>query len=196
MTLRTPPAPRYALILHPGDPERRGPGHAPLVAALAGLAFLGERLDCEGGDRFLPGERFLDLIAFLGCSPFVNLAPPEGLEACEALDRFCHIQVRETGDRLLFRRARHAPPPRCPSCRAPAQGWEALATADAAPWRCPACGRLAAAHELDWRQAAGIGRLFVEVWGVHPGEAVPGEEVLGTLERTTDCPWRWFYHQT
>ncbi len=62
-------------------------------------------------------------------------------------------------------------------------------------WNCPECDKQSRPNELDWRQSAGFGRFFVEIWGIHPAEAVPGDALMETLGRSTDSRWGFFYVQ-
>jgi hypothetical protein len=192
-------AARYALVLHPEDPFATPPQDAAILRALTGVGLAGRALSCAGQVLHLPGERFLELIVFLGCSPYVQIVPPEGRDPCQALDAFCHLRMQRA-ERLgpALRRARNAAPPRCPACRSPAPGWATTPAAAEAvtalePWRCASCGWTGSLHALDWRQCAGFAQVFVEVWGVHPGEAVPSDELLSALGAISAGPWRWFY---
>jgi hypothetical protein len=156
-------------------------------------------LPCPDGPRLLAGPRFLELLTFLGCSPYVEVVPPAGLaDPCQGLARFCHLRVPPFAAGPRLRRSPQGPAPRCPRCRAPVEGGPAdleAAVRSGTDRVCPRCGRASPAHALDWRQSAGVGRAFLEVWGIHPGEAVPGDELLDTLERLTGGPWHWFYEQ-
>ena len=62
-------------------------------------------------------------------------------------------------------------------------------------WNCPECDKQSRPNELDWRQSAGFGRFFVEIWGIHPAEAVPADALMETLGRSTDSRWGFFYVQ-
>ncbi len=194
-----PLRPRYALVLHPQDPTACAPSPQALGDALTAVGLAGPELPCPDGPRLLAGPRFLELLTFLGCSPYVEVVPPTGVtDPCEALARFCHLRVTPPAAEPSLRRSRQGPAPRCPQCRAPVEG--DLIDLDAAVrvgsvWTCPRCGCAAPARALDWRQSAGVGRAFLEVWGIHPGEAVPGDELLAALARLTGGPWRWFYEQ-
>jgi hypothetical protein len=61
--------------------------------------------------------------------------------------------------------------------------------------QCAACGRLVPIRDLDWKQSAGFGRLFVQVEEVFPGEATPTPELMLLLARLTGGDWRYFYVQ-
>jgi hypothetical protein len=188
----------FRLLLHPADPARAVPPHERLVAALRAIGLAGEPLACGEDTRYRAGPAFLDLVTFLGCSPSVELEPPPGIPVGEALDRFCHVVIPPATDAVVFTRSVDARPPRCPACRADLGDWQPWASGwarggEPAPWRCPACGRASRPWELDWRQSAGFGRLFVELWGIHPGEAVPGDALMDALRSATGGAWRHFY---
>jgi hypothetical protein len=47
---------------------------------------------------------------------------------------------------------------------------------------------------MNWRQLAGFGRFFIEVWGIFPHEAVPTEKLLKQLaSHTPGVSWSFFY---
>jgi hypothetical protein len=47
----------------------------------------------------------------------------------------------------------------------------------------------------DWvfRKTAGFGKVFVEIRGIYPAEAVPGEALLAALKDRTGGTWRYIY---
>ncbi|MCU0934638.1 MAG: CpXC domain-containing protein [Gammaproteobacteria bacterium] len=194
-----PLRPRYALVLHPEDPTVQPSSWQALGEALIAVGLAGPELPCADGPRLLAGPRFLDLLTFLGCSPYVEVVPPTGVaDPCQALARFCHLRVAPFSAEPSLRRSRQGPAPRCPRCRAPVEGEPTdlgAAVRTGTDWVCPHCGRASPTHALDWRQSAGAGQAFLEVWGIHPGEAVPGDELLAALAQLTGGPWRWFYEQ-
>ena len=192
---------RYKLVLAPVDPEFVPPDVDGLLSALDRLGFLGTPFALAGRTHYQAGERFLDLITFLGCSPVISLVPPDAsTDPAAHADAFCHIGLWYAGEQPLFVGGRNTTPPRCPNCRQREETWQALiadwrSSPDAYRWRCPGCGHRAQAFELDWRQSAGFGRFLVEVWGIHPAEAVPGDALMDTLRRSTGEPWSYFYWQ-
>ena len=100
----------------------------------------------------------------------------------------------------MFLYGRNTMPPRCIECRRREESWaDVIAAWNADPeayrWSCPACGHQARPFDLDWRQSAGFGRFFVEVWGIHPAEAIPSDALLDALTRSTRKPWSFFYWQ-
>jgi hypothetical protein len=170
-----------SLLLFPADPAAAPPAAAAVVDALATLGLIGEPLEADGAYRAGPG--FLHHLTFLGCAPYLVLEPP-----ADGGTGFSHVLVAGpfATPRLLV--GSNTATPRCPACRARLAHWrETLPDWRAAPLAasvaCPACKASVAPAALDWRESAAAGRLFVEIRNVFPGEAVPGEELLGALER-------------
>ncbi len=109
----------HKLMLHPGDPEASPPDVACLVEQLRQIHLIGPAFAVEGGTHYYAGERFLELIAFLGCSPNVALDPPVGANGQGTRDwasRFCHTTFREFQE-VEFVRGSNVVSPRCPRCR-------------------------------------------------------------------------------
>jgi hypothetical protein len=50
-------------------------------------------------------------------------------------------------------------------------------------------------REWDWKGNAGLGRVFVVVEEIFPGEALPSPALTDVLERLSGSPWRHFYVQ-
>lgn len=193
----------YKLLIYPTDPERPVPAIEDVGARLQSLGLLGTPFKCRGKTRYLAGERFLQLITFLGCSPNIELEPPadrDELDAACNSGRFCHLRLAPSPDRLRFRADPHMPAPRCPQCRQVVRHWPALledwqATPENYRWECKACGYRGTLFGLNFRRKGGFGRLFIEVWGIFPSEAVPGASLLATLGELSGCPWHYLYVQ-
>lgn len=193
----------YKLLLYPDDPDCPVPAIEVLSAGLRSLGLLGEPFQCRGETRYLAGERFLQLITFLGCSPNIELEPPASRSeldtVCES-GRLCHILLASSPERLRFRMDPKMTPPRCPQCRQPVSEWQALRQAwEDDPgnlrWQCSACGHPGTLTELNFRRRGGFGRMFIEVWGIYPSEAVPGESLLAALAELGGTPWNYLYVQ-
>jgi hypothetical protein len=187
---------RNKLILHPGDPEQIPPPVAQISALLREIGFIGDASGPTEEANFLPGDRFLELITFLGCSPVVSIFTSSA--GGENADRFCKIHLRGTGQTLEFLAGANVATPRCPRCRLREERWAGLiALWQEDPfgyrWTCTGCGQQALLHQLDWRQTAGFGRLFIEIWGIHAAEAVPTDPLLEALSRSGGGPWKYFF---
>lgn len=181
--------PNNLIILHPADPHATPDQHS-LRTALRKAGLIGGPMP-QGGNHFRPGDCFLELITFLGCSPVISLGEPG------ATAEVCHVEVPEPAPVSRFIAGENLKPPRCPGCgyRSP-EGLAIGATWEANPamlWSCPACGKSHPAPALNWRQSAGFGRTFIRLWGIFEGEAVPGDALLETLEAVSGGTWRYFY---
>lgn len=181
------------LVLHAADPGVAPPDPARLSRALGELGLLEGPVPGQA-QAWYAGDRFLSLVIFLGCSPQVDFRPADAGQATEG--RYCHVRYRVEGAEPVFRAACGPLRPRCPLCRKPVGegAWLAEDLVDRdAHQDCPACGQSFPVAALDWRQGAGCGRWFLEIWNIHPHEAVPAEELITALERAAAAPVRYFY---
>jgi hypothetical protein len=192
------PAPK--LLLHPADPGTAAVPEDRLVQELQAVGLIGERKFLENAAFFPVGEHFLQLVTFLGCSPAIELDPPDDpqeLESASAAGRFCHIFI-DSGEQLRFRGDSQTRAPRCPCCHSPEPEWQAglqswQAGNHEAAWTCRNCGYRGHVSDLVFRKTAGFSRTFLEIRGVYPAEAVPGPALLNTLAALTGNEWTSIY---
>jgi hypothetical protein len=192
----------YKLLLCPRDTEHPPVEVTELADALQAIGFIAAPVTVPEGMYYPTGARFLQLVSFLGCSPAVELDPPSdpvALEAARASGGFCHVYLA-CGDTLQFRADPRTVEPRCPSCRQPARNWRAAIAGwrenpAAIGWTCRVCGHRGRLPDLQFRKNAAFSRTWVEIRGIHPAEAVPGEALLAHLRTLTDCPWQYLYLQ-
>lgn len=174
-------ASRSYLILYPLDPDWVPKDQGALEQQLNRIGLIGNR---RQPGRFSSGPAYLELVAYLGCSPHIALG--------EAEDAML-VSFGGPFDKTQFRAHPNARP-RCPACR------QNLVVEDI-PERpdgiisCPHCGISHQACKLNWRNKAGFGRFFVEISNVHESEAVPGETLLEELGSATGQAWGYFYWQ-
>ncbi|MES9857586.1 MAG: hypothetical protein ABW166_13420 [Sedimenticola sp.] len=177
------------LVLHPADPTAAPPADA-LTQLMAGMGLIGNLQPGEDHVYFT-GERFLQLITFLGCSPFVRMEPKDE----DDID-YCHIRLLPTSPspQLLF--DKNTRPPRCPHCNKGDGDWLSHFSAEpmATAWKCPGCGQPLTQAQFKWRHQAGYSRLFVVIPGIFPNEAVPLPELLNKLAGMGG-EWDYFYTQ-
>jgi hypothetical protein len=188
----------YQLVLHAGDPRWAPDAVGAVAEALAHLGLLGDAFAHAGAVHYRPGPAFLDAVMFLGCSPAIALEPDAGDEGGVDPAGFCNSRLGPVFPAAQFRRGCGGTPPRCPHCRARIRDWQPLIDAwrhdpDNYRWTCAECGQARSPAALDWRHDAGFGRFFVEIWGIHPHEAVPSERLLTTLSGIGGGSWRYFY---
>lgn len=174
-----------ALLILPANPQWIPAKTDDLVEVLHEIGLVGPSLGDGPVHRFRSGERFLDHVTFLGCSPQVELEPTaDGSPYCQV-----RLAVYSDGPRLI--RGRNRRPPRCPYCRS-AQGEHSLDD-PSARWPCATCNNDLTVETLDWGRAGGSARCFVIVTNVFPSEAVPGSELLAALSAATNLRWDYFY---
>lgn len=138
----------------------------------------------------------MELMVFLGCSPYVKLRPDAAADA-QHWD-FSHVQIPTAVavPRLLSGLNTRAP--RCPRCRGEAPDWRLrlqpiVGSTPTPRWPCPACGSSTLYAELNWRHGACVTGFPLSIWQVHEGEAVPSDELLQLLEAGGDGPWDYCY---
>jgi hypothetical protein len=185
----------YRLVLHPIDANFVFTNVAQLGKELREIGLIKDALS---KNRFLTGERFLELISFLGCSPFVELSPTPSDEAMERRFDFCHIQIPEptTIAHLIF--GKNVKVPRCPTCKKTIITWKELIANrkqafDGYKVPCHNCNIELSPDQLNWRKSACFVRSSINIFNVYESEAIPSVELLATLERTTRTPWSFVY---
>lgn len=181
----------HALILHPIEPlSAIDVNHAEV--SFRNLGIIVDRLPPINENWYALSATLLEYITFLGCSPTINFA------ASNHAVNFCRLHLPPTLAAPVWRAAHHAAAPRCPHCRALASNWRAAVTnweADPINNRqvCEQCGNSTPLHQWRLRETSGFGQSFIEFWGIHSGEAVPGEELLTILSKLNNSSWQWFY---
>jgi len=193
--------PLYRLVLHP-----QNAGYAPessdiIQTALEEVGFIGE--SCFEADslvneesqcsRFLVGEQFLQLLSFMGCSPNINLAPTD-----EADRDFCHVALSSVYPQSQFRAHERDVFARCPECGRRDTNWKIQIER----WQvdnslnnyvCPHCNKGLSLYDLRWRQLAGFGRVFIDVFSIFPQEGIPTDKLLSHLEKVSGQSWTYFF---
>ncbi len=174
-----------SLILHPDDPCWHPVQTGELRAALQEDGLLAAGCPADLSAACLVGEHFLRLIMFLGCSPQVTLTA----DASRDGQPLCTVRFNNF-DSVRFVGAAPRSPARCPHCRA--EVVIEVPRVDEA-CTCAGCNVSMPVQALDWRQAAGFGRFFIEVSGIYPHEAVPADRLLARLRDFSHCEWKYFF---
>lgn len=163
-----------------------------LCRDLQKLGLLGPAFSCVGGPCYLSGERFLQLLSFLGCAPTIRLEPTQ-----EQDESFCHLRLRTTTMKPEFLAGRNLGVPRCPHCRNRVTDWQERVDSIQEPTSglvCPHCQAHLALAALDWNKTAGYARFFLEVYDIHPHEAVPTPGLMNALSALSGQDWQYFYY--
>ena len=191
----------HKLLLHPADPQCPAVATDVLAKSLQSIGMIGEPVRLKTETIYPVGEQFLQLITFLGCSPMIELELPADAESREAGSRdgrFCHVSLSGSGGELQFRADAHKTEARCPSCRKPDPQWREWINAwqtdqQQLHWACTVCDYTGQITDLNFRKHAGFGRNFIEIRGIYPSEAIPGEALLASLQTLTGCNWNTLY---
>ncbi|MCU7852303.1 MAG: hypothetical protein KZQ80_08825 [Candidatus Thiodiazotropha sp. (ex Monitilora ramsayi)] len=182
------------LVLTPKDPCFQPNDLAAIIEKLQSIGLINGNIPGEAS-RYLLGDRFMQLVTFMGCSPSIQLEP-NGAD-----DAYCYLAIAGPyqSPHLLY--GKNTTPPRCKSCRKRITDWRTVIKTwhDSMPnWlaTCPHCGHRQNPISYDWRQSAGSGRLFLLIENIFPQEAIPAPALLNQLCKATgDQPWHYFYQQ-
>ncbi|MDX1344475.1 MAG: hypothetical protein R3179_01165 [Sedimenticolaceae bacterium] len=173
------------LLIHPTRTECRIDINKVLFL-LDSIGFISSN-DAQEDGLFPVGERFLQLLTFMGCSPHVRLEPEHPGD-----EEYVYIRLIESASPLLLA-SDNSRTPACPNCRKPALSDWSVLEQGTAPLVCRHCGTKVVPETLRWRNDAGIGRFFIEINSIYPGEAQPVASMMQQLGETTGCEWRYFY---
>lgn len=189
------------MLLHPADPHCPSIATDVLAECLQAIGLIAAPVRLKSETIYPAGEHFLHLITFLGCSPMIEIELPTDIDALETGSRegrFCHVTLTGGGEHLQFRAGAHLTDPRCPKCRKPEPLWRDHLLAwqedrQGLHWSCTVCGYSGQLTDLNFRKSAGFGRTFVEIRGIYPFEAIPGEALLASLQAVSGCKWNTLY---
>jgi hypothetical protein len=179
------------LILFPSSPDTAVPESGHWRNALRDIGLIGDVLPALGTGCFRAGPEFLSCITFLGCSPALDLGFDES-GGDESPNRY-YIELPPTAD-VPVMIGQPARAPRCPHCRSELVDWEASPTTNVlAELACPQCGQSTVLYRWQWRHQVGFARFWIDIRGVHEGEAVPTDSFLSRLENLTGVVWNYAY---
>ncbi len=137
-------------------------------------------------NHHLPGDEFLSLITFLGCSPNINLTPIEG-------EKHCYISLLDNRQPAVCLGYTRTARPKCPSCTKRIDNWERLDWHNNSLCTCDKCQAQHRYSELNWKQECGFARGGFYIAHIFPHEAVPGDALLKLLEQQTGFSWQYCY---
>ena len=178
-----------SLFLSPVDSAFRIDEPGTFLSALQQTGFISRPIN-EHADAFYTGERFLDHIAYMGCSPAVQF------EASDDNDSFCHIRLHQYDVPVLIVSRKQHRPPQCPRCNKPVRSFDINDQGEqATPQQvsCETCRETSPTAEFNWRKMGGCARTFIEVTDIFPKEAIPQQSLLDRLAAITQTDWHYFY---
>jgi len=143
--------------------------------------------DAHTQNHYLPGEHFLSLITFLGCSPNINLFPVKN-------ESHCFISFIKPTEQALCVGHTSTVNPKCPACTRRIINWKIP------DWQlpkkyctCDKCQQQTPYAELNWKHECGFARCGFLVNHVYPHEAVPTEQLLDYLKHVSNFKWNYCY---
>ncbi|MES9991984.1 MAG: hypothetical protein ABW098_08525 [Candidatus Thiodiazotropha sp.] len=181
------------LVLTTEDPYLLPDSPDALLSGLHEIGFIDKALEQAPG--YLLGDRFMQLVTFMGCSPYIRLEP-DGSE-----EPFCHLRLDGPYPQPKLLQGKNTQPPRCEACRKRLISWKTSyescrASTNRCKASCPHCGHHQDPVTYDFRQSAGCGRLFLCVENIFPQEAIPSPALLEALKRSSNGQtWVYFYQQ-
>ncbi len=175
-----------SLVIYPTNPNWIADNPEALTKTIQELGLAGEPLN-KDENSFLVGEKFLDHISFMGCSPNIKL------ENENDDGKFTFIRVTTT-ESISALTSKHSFAPHCPHCKKPEKNWREILTDNQI--ECSHCQQTSGAWLFNWRKSAGFGRYFIEITDIYPKEAVPQPSLLDSLEKSFQVPWGHFFYHT
>ena len=181
------------LVLHPTDRNYRPRSWESVQQALLEAQVIGASIG-QSAQAFEAGDRLLQWVTFMGCSPSLAFTPP-----VTGSSDYCHIVFSNLiSSQLQFRCHSQSLMARCPGCGRRVNDGVAnlqnyLEGHTDTQFHCLACGKQGAPEELNWRHRGGLARVFIDIYSVYPQEAVPTDQLLALLQRASDVQWSYFY---
>lgn len=173
-----------SLVIYPTNPNWIADDPEALIKVLQEAGLAGDSLN-KDEKSFLVGEKFLDHISFMGCSPSIKLEN----ETNDGKFTFVRITTTPTITALI---GKHSFSPHCPHCKKPEKNWRELLHDNQIT--CSHCQQTSEAWLYNWRKSAGFGRCFIEITDIFPKEAIPQTSLLESLEKNFNIPWGYFFN--
>ncbi len=145
----------------------------------------------KSNDRWHAGERFLEHVVFMGCSPHIAFAPQHENDL-----RFCHVRIPPSSTQPVLSRDARSPTPRCAQCNQGLNDWFAGTINDAhteLPDLCPHCKNRLSIEQIRWRKRSALSLSRIEIWNIFEREAVPADALLHGLQEATGTVWSVSY---
>jgi len=165
---------------------------ADFITRCRELELVGMPASNLGDNYYLVGDKFLQWVSFLGCSPYLKTTPKNDSDT-----DYCSVFIPGSNQGVRFISIPGATP-RCPECRKVISNrselwckWE-MGNEDKTI-ECEHCHTLIKASDLDWRKNAGIVKFSLKISNIFPKEALPADQLLSSLSDFTGVKWKYFY---
>lgn len=172
------------LVIQPTEPNWTPENPETLIRFLQAIELASIALN---ENDFLVGEKFLDQISFMGCSPNIKLND-ENKDG-----KFTFIRIKTT-DTITALTSKYSFSPHCPHCKKPDKNWRELLQDNQLV--CSHCQTNSEAWKYNWRKSAGFGRCFIEITDIYPKEAIPQTSLLDALEKHFGVSWGYFFYHS
>ena len=156
-----------------------------LVPELQKIGLLAQQINPHDNNHYFTGDRFLDYIAYMGCSPAIQF------EASKNNEDYCFIRLHSYRSAKLINSLVQTRAPHCPVCRKTVKDWQHTKTSSAIS--CTHCHTTSRIEAFNWRKMAGFARLFIEITDVFPKEAIPQQLLMDKLSSISKTHWLYFY---
>jgi len=138
--------------------------------------------------NLLAGERFLELIVFMGCSPAIQLMPDAQGSA------WCYISIQQHSAPGKIYAGSLSRPARCGMCKTSLETQQLLTQLDNQDLpHCPQCQNQLDWSDVSWNKTIGMARTAILIHNVFPHEAIPSDELVNTINAASGISWRYFY---
>ena len=173
----------YSLFLYASAGKGSSYSTTELVVQLTEQGIVGQS---DYPDSYAAGERLMEFVNFLGCSPVVADGQTEGF-----------VRIHNFGHRAALG-GKSVVSIRYPVCGHVIPDPAAILATypENRQWACPECGNSGDLETINWRKSAGFSRLFIEISGIFPKEALPTDNLLSLLQSVTGDDWHWFYSES
>lgn len=174
-----------SLVLHASDQNWMPDDLETLINFLQKLELIGQAIN-KNENSFLIGEKFLNHISFMGCSPHIKFDNEDN----DGKFTFIRLHLTETITTLT---SQHSFAPHCPQCKKPEKTWRDLLKNNQI--ECSHCQTTSEAWHYNWRKSAGFSRCYIEITDIFPKETIPQPAFLKSLENKFLTSWTYFYYR-
>ena len=176
-----------SLYLCPISPHFFLTDHLSFIKKLRTIEFIAQPLEKQTAEKnsFFVGRKYLDYIAYMGCSPAIQF------DSSDNNENFCHIKIQQFDSAKLISSKLQNRAPHCPHCKQLIKNWQQHLTDS--QLKCDLCKTSSGLEEFNWRKNGGYARIFIEITDIFPKEALPQQTLLDKLALASDTDWQYFY---
>jgi len=188
------------LILKPVNSENVMLYEKKLKQLMSELDIIDAPMVHENNNYYFAGSNYLQHISFLGCSPYLNFEPKNKFTLTDVKQTIADLNYIEfvlNSNNYLFNNINFGVKAICPKCKKRITQWQEIITAwqenldSTAP--CPQCQQTISILNINWKKTAGFYKSAIIFHGIQAELALPSDNFLLQLEKTTDQKWLYFY---